>query len=149
MHPTIKNLIERIRQAKREIIANREADALRIALDHTALIKLRLQQTGKDAQGASFEPYTIGYKKEREKAGFQTSYVDFTRTGQLLASIRPVVTKSDVFSATVEITPSTEEGKTILRGLQNKRPGILESSQEEIQLIKKLNRERILRYLNF
>jgi hypothetical protein len=149
MTQSIRDLLEKIADAKRQLIANREADALRIALDQTALIKLRIQATGEQADGTAFEPYTPGYKKQRQGAGFQIAFVDFTRTGQLFASIRPVVVASNIFSATVEIGPqdANEAGK--LAGLQKKRPGILEPSPDELKAVRAANRARILKYLQF
>jgi hypothetical protein len=146
---TIKQLIERIRQAKKEIIANREADTLRICLDQAALIKLRLQQQGIDSEGAAWPDYTARYKKERQNAGYQVAFVDFTRSGQFLQSFQPVVIKSDLFTCVVEIRPNSQEMKTRLRGLEGKRPGIFQPSDEEIELVREANRKRLFRYLQF
>lgn len=149
MTKSIESLIERVRDAKRQLIANREADALRIALDTVALIKLRVQNSGKDAQGGAFAAYTPGYAAQRTKAGFQTSFVDFTRKGELWANVQPVVVRSDVFSATVEIGPTDPAEVAKLAGLEKKRPGILVASKEEIEMVRKANRARILKYFNF
>ena len=146
---TIRDFINRIKQAKAELIANREADALRIAFDQIALVKLRIQQSGQSASGGAFLPYTPSYAKQRKEAGYQVGFVDFTRTGRLFASISPRVESSDIFSATVVIQPDTEEGKKILQGLSNKRGNILEPSPQELEIVRAANRRRILSYFNF
>lgn len=149
MTQSIKNLLDKIADAKKQLIANREADALRIALDQTALIKLRIQTRGEQADGTAFEPYTTGYAKTRQGAGFQVGFVDFTRSGSLFSSIRPVIVSSNIFSATVEIGAQDPAQAAKLAGLEKKRPGILEPSEEEIKAVRAANRARILKYLEF
>lgn len=139
-------LLEKIRQGKRELIANREADVLRIAFDQIALVKLRIQSRGENSEGDKFELYTPSYEKSRKKAGYQVGYVDLTRTGRLWNSIRPTVTASSIFSATVEIEPDSDSEREKLKGLSNKRENILSPSESELALVKKANRKRILQY---
>jgi hypothetical protein len=145
MNP-FQRTIDRIRKIKSDLISNRETDALKIAFDTTALIKLRIQSKGENADGAQFTPYTPDYKKEREKKGYQVGFVDFTRTGRMFASIGPEVTASDVFTATVEIKGRDEKTRAMLRGHAGKRGNILRPSKAEIELVKRANRERILKY---
>jgi hypothetical protein len=145
----ISDLIQKLRDAKAQLIQNREADALRISLDLTALVKLRIQTEGKNADNATFEPYTPGYKKERAKAGYQVELVDFTRTGRMFAAVRPVIKSSSIFKATVAIEGTDERSKTILAGAVRKRGNILTPSQDEIDLARNANRERITRYFRF
>lgn len=149
MTQSIRALLDKIADAKKQLEANREAEALRIAFDQVALLKLRIQQTGTDSTGSAFVPYTPGYEKQRKKAGFQTEYVDLTRSGSLFASIRPVVTSSNIFSATVEIGPQSTSEAQKLAGLEKKRPGILQPSEEELAVVRAANRERILKYFRF
>jgi hypothetical protein len=146
---SIRDFINRIKQAKAELIANREADALRIAFDQIALVKLRIQRSGQNSDGGSFLPYTPAYAKQRQKAGYQVGFVDLTRTGRLFASISPRVESSNIFSATIVIEPDNDEGKKILEGLSKKRPNILEPSAQELEIIRAANRRRILSYFNF
>lgn len=145
----IQALIDRLRQAKADLIANREADATVIALDQIALTKLRLQQTGTDSKGQKFEGYTEGYKAERKEAGFQVGFVDFTRRGRTLGSIHPVVVESSIFAATVKLEASDEQSRAILRGLSIKRGNILQPSEKELQILRLVNRKRIAKYFKF
>lgn len=138
--------IDKLRSIRQAITANREADALRIGFDTSALIKLRIQTKGENADGAAFAPYVPSYAKQREKAGYQTQYVDFTRSGRMFAAIGPEVTESDETSATVEIRGRDEKTKAMLRGHARKRGNILRASPAEIELVRQANRERILKY---
>lgn len=142
-----QRVIERIRQIKADIINNREADALRIALDQVALIKLRIQTSGESADGSKFSPYVPAYEKSRKNAGYQVGFVDFTRTGRFWAVVRPSVESSNVFSATVIIQATDERGQSIAKGAQKKRGNILNPSKEEIELVREANKRRLENYL--
>ena len=142
-----EKVIERIRQIKADIIGNREADALRIGFDLAALIKLRIQTTGVDSSGKAFEGYVSPYAKERQKKGYQIGYVDFTRTGRLMANIAPRIEKSNVFTATVIIDGIGQRSKGIIAGAARKRGNILSASADEIELARKANISRLEKYL--
>ena len=141
-----ERVIERIRQIKADIISNREADALSIGFDLAALIKLRIQTTGVDSDGKAFEGYVSPYAKDRQKKGYQIGYVDFTRTGRLMANIAPRIENSSVFSATVVIDGSDQRSKDIIAGAAKKRGNILGASPDEIELARKANQSRIEKY---
>lgn len=142
----LERIIERIRQIKADITNNREADALRIAFDLSALIKLRIQTSGQNADGSAFAPYVPPYAKSRAKAGYQVGFVDYTRTGRMFAAVRPRVESSNVFSATVVIEGGDQRSKDIIAGAVKKRGNILRASAEEIALAKEANRERVQSY---
>lgn len=141
-----ERLIQRIRQIKHDLTANREADATRIVLDQIALTKLRVQTRGESSEGTPFAPYVPAYKKSRAKAGYQVGYVDFTRTGQMWAAVRPVVVSSSVFSATVEIQAANQRARDIIAGARPKRGNIVHPSRAEIELSRRANSERIRKY---
>jgi hypothetical protein len=144
-----EKLIERIRKIKADIINNREADALRIGFDMTALIKFRIQTRGENADGAQFVPYTPLSKSLRAAKGYQIGYVDFTQTGRLWANIAPRIESSSVFSATVVIEGSEQRSKDLVQKFAPKRGNILKASPSEIELARKANRSRIEKYLRF
>lgn len=139
-------IINRIRQIKHDLTANREADATRIALDQIALTKLRIQTTGQNSENQPFSPYVPSYAKQRQKAGYQVGYVDFTRSGRMWAAVRPFVVKSSVFSATIEIRGADQRAQDIIAGARAKRGNILRPSQQEIELSREANRQRVLKY---
>lgn len=144
-----ERILERIRQIKADLIANREREVLQISFDQLALIKLRIQTSGKDSAGQSFAPYTLPYAKERAGAGYQIGFVDYTRTGQFWAGIRPTVTASDIFKTTVVLQSQNERGADILEGAKRKRGNLLQPSKEEIEFVRTANQSRVNKYLKF
>ena len=145
---TIGELIQKIKNGVAELKANREADVLIIANNQIALVSLRIQSRGEDADGSPFIPYTPDYAKTRKAAGYQIGFVDFTRTGRTLASVKARITASSIFSASVVIEPDNDESKAIVKGLSNKRGDILALSQDELLIIKAANRRRINKYFD-
>lgn len=143
-----ERLLQRIQQIRHDIIANREAEVLRISLDQIALTKLRIQTRGDDYTGQQFSPYVPSYTKERKKAGYQVGYVDFTRTGRMWANVHPVIVSSSVFSATVALQGSDQRTKDIIAGARPKRGNILQPSAGEIELTRRANRTRLQRYFD-
>lgn len=144
---------ERLRGAVAQMDANRQREGLIIANDLNAMVWLRIQTTGKAYTGATFSPYSDAYKKVRRKAGAQTSYVDFTVTGQLARNVRPEVVASDNNSVTIEVTARDSANQMKLRGatVQPKgspRGNILIPNEREIGIAQQANRDRVLKYIN-
>jgi len=138
-------LLNRIRQIKQNLINDRENEALRISFDQLALTKLRIQTKGQNSNEQPFAPYVPAYAKDRQKAGYQVGYVDFTRTGRMFAAVRPRVESSTVFSATVVIEGTDQRSRDIIAGAAKKRGNILLPSKAEIELTRQANRQRILK----
>lgn len=86
MAETLDDLIERLNRLSSELPALVLKNTEIAALDALALADNRITSTGKDANGASFDDYTPSYKKAKTKAGRYRGIVDFTLTGQMLAS---------------------------------------------------------------
>ncbi len=129
-----------------EMSANRDRDALNITLEAKALVQLRIQTTGQNFDEVLFSPYTAQYAKNRQKAGYQTEYVDFTRSGNLWANVRPEVIESTEVKSVVEITARDDRNQVKLQGAVKKRGNILLVSQSEADLIAQLNQQRVQRY---
>ena len=144
-----EQLLNRIRQIKQNLINDRENEALRISFDQLALTKLRIQSKGQNSQEAAFAPYVPAYAKDRQKAGYQVGYVDFTRTGRMFAAVRPRIESSTVFSATVVIEGSDQRSRDIIAGAAKKRGNILQPSKAEIEFTRQANRRRVLRAFGF
>lgn len=145
----LEALIQRVRQVKAAIIANRNAELLVIAGDALALIKLRIQSSGRSYQGSPLAPYTPEYARERQSAGYQVGYVDYTRTGRLWAGVRPSIEKSNIFSSTVVIKSEDADGERILNGAEKKRGNLLQPSREELEFVKNANINRLRSHLKF
>lgn len=144
---TLSQWIERMEQRIERLFESRTTEGLRIASDMLALIQLRVQSSGQNYQGSQFAPYTTQYAKRRKEAGYQTSYVDFTRTGQLWGNIRPEVIRNSRSETTIEITARTKRNQDILRGARGKRGNILLPSESEIDTVREANRKRVLNIL--
>lgn len=147
MAVSIRQYIDRLIAAKNSLIASRVDEVMKITLDVNALLKIRIQSRGEDYSGAKFEPYTPGYARTREKAGFQIAHVDLTRSGKTMASIMPVVQESSIFATVIIIQGADEQSRAIIRGLSKKRGDILRYSETELALARSANRQRILKHL--
>jgi hypothetical protein len=136
----------KIRQNLADLRANRERELLIIGNDLSALIKIRVQGSGENYLNTKFSPYTPGYEKQRRKAGAQTQYVDFTRTGRLWASVYPDVEGNSAVM-TVVISAHGQDNINKVEGAVKKRGNILRPSQEELDLAEEANNQRVLKYL--
>jgi len=145
----LEGVIESIRKAKADIIANRETDALRIGFDLLALVKLRIQTSGENSQNQKFAPYTPFTKRDRASKGYQIGFVDYTQTGRFWANIRPRIESSSIVEAVVIIGPTDAYGREVLTSAEPKRGNLLLASNDEIELVKQVNIERVKKYLNF
>ena len=135
-----------------EMQANRERESLIIASDLKALVQLRIQTSGENYRGSQFSPYSSQYAKTRQKAGAQTSYVDFTVTGQLWANIRPEITESTPTSTTVEIAARDKANIDKMLGALRQPKGaprgnILLPSEDEVKFVQDAHLERVIKYI--
>lgn len=139
----------RIRQAKAELEQQRKSFALKMALDGLALLKQRIQGRGLNSEGSRFKPYTKEYAKYgRQEKGYQSNYVDFTRTGRLFASIVAKVVNDGKGKTAVEIAPRDAENQKKVDGAFRKRGNILEWSRQEVDFVRKANNLRVERIIN-
>ncbi len=65
----LENILNRIRQIKNNLTFNREAEAMRMAFDQLALLKLRIQTKGQNSAEQPFAPYVPAYAKKAAKVG--------------------------------------------------------------------------------
>lgn len=126
---------------------NRQKDAIEIANNLAALIKLRIQSEGKDFLGQPFAPYTNSYENFRQSEGYQIDYVDFTVTGRLMANVQPRVTEEGEGSIKIVIGATDQENRNKLLGAVKKRGNILQPSASELREVRNLNRSRLQRWL--
>lgn len=133
------NLIEyaqRLLNAKALIVQQRARIALQAAFDLNATIQLRIQEKGEDSQGQQFSPYTKRYaQKGRKDLGYQSEYVDFTRTGRMFNNIQPQVVNNTQDNTLVVITARDTEQAKKLRGQGKKRGNIIYPSKTEIIIL--------------
>ena len=139
--------IETIRRIKADILGTAAQRVLSIAFDLSALIKLRIQTKGESAAGTQLAPYTPFTKSDRKSKGYQISFVDFTQTGQLWASVGPRLVSSANGVSTVVIESRNARGKEILEKAVPKRGNILEVSEEEIKIATDAYREGLAKLI--
>ena len=137
------NQIRRNVQALRD---NRERELEIIGADLSALIKLRIQGSGENYQGAKFSPYSPGYAAQRTKAGFQIGHVDFTRSGRLWASVYPDVDGNGA-KYTIVISAHGVDNIEKVTKAEKKRGNILRLSADELNLAAQANEARVRKYL--
>ena len=143
-----------------------------------AMVIQRVSETGKDASGASFEPYTRAYelkkrgavstaKKEGKKkraerrakaatpeapVGRYRGFVDFTLTGRMLSNIGLVEQKDAGNRVVVRVGGRSEETKKKMEGNDKHRPGWFSLSKQEVESLKEQSAVRvgaiITRFLN-
>jgi hypothetical protein len=145
---TIEDAIKSLQFNYEALISNAATDCLNIAFDIKALIALRIQTTGKNYIETPFSPYTVPHKKVRQKKGYQTEYVDFTMTGELWNNIQPTVRSATEESTLVIIGAQSQRNIDILKGAVRKRGNILRLTEAEIDLLIRLNRQRVMKYFN-
>lgn len=131
----------------------------RVALDGTAIVTQRVSETGKDANGAPFKPYTKRYelykrgavppakkegrkKREARKTAIATpdrpvgkyqGFVDFTLTNRMLTNIGIVDTTASGDRAVLRVTGRDEETRGKMEGNDTHRPGWFSLSEQETQ----------------
>ena len=131
-----------------DINAAREAETLRIMFDLRAAVVERLTTSGTDHRGVFFPAYTPSYAKYgREKLGYQSRYVDFTRQGRMLGSLAPTPIAKAAETIEYELRPRDRENQEKLNGQYAKRGNILTPSEEEIGWAREANQRRINKIL--
>ena len=136
--------IQHLQNVRGEIISSQPVEGLKLAFDGFALVKRRIQSTGTDFEGSPFPPYTESYAKYgRDRQGYQSDTVDFTRRGRLLNNISPqIVTSADgITQITVKARDDFNQAK--LNGQFPKRGNILQLSEQERALIFQAYQKRI------
>ena len=130
----------RIVQTQTEVAAN----------DSIALVDRRLVETGLDENGAPFLDYTSEYKAKKQKIGRYSGKVDFQLTGQMLASTGTGLKNIGITSSSVNGSVATvvsegrdQETRGKIEGNNNKRPGFLSPSKEEVGRVERIREKRI------
>ena len=131
---TIGEYLTRFQASLRRLEQTKTKRALGVALDTLALTKRRVQGSGLNSEGAFFAPYSTLYAAQRIKDGYQSNYVDFTRTGRLWNSINPFVYRDEQYRTVIVVRPRDNENQDKLNkqaALKN-RGNILTPSSDEL-----------------
>lgn len=140
---TPREIAQRLNANLQEYLSNEEKETARIAQDLLTQIKLRIQTSGKNSQGAAFVGYVPSYAKYRQKKGAQTSFVDLTMTGRLWANTKVETVKTDGGKTAFIIGPTNPENTAKLLGQLEKRGNVLIPTQDEITIALEANLERV------
>lgn len=167
-------LSDRIDALVAELQQELRLEVERAAQTGLAMVTQRVSETGKDAKGASFKPYTREYelrkraatgnvKKEGKKkraarrsapasvekpVGRYRGFVDFTFTGQMLSSIGLEEAQADGKRIVVRVNGRDQETQLKMDGNDKHRPGWFRLSKEEVDILAQQSGERLGRYIN-
>lgn len=144
---TIQDLPGKLRTVRDSLIEDRPREALIIALDLNALVKIRIQRSGENAEGRPFSPYSQLYAKRRQNKGLQTNYVDFTDTGRMWANIRPQIVGNTLATTVIDTKAGNAGDQAKLDGQFKKRGNILIPNDKEQKTAEDANTARIARKL--
>jgi hypothetical protein len=149
---SISEYIARLRGGIAQIEANRAKDALTLGSGLSALIWLRIDTSGLDADGQAFTPYSPAYARRRRAKGRQVGFVDFSDTGQLRDATRAVLVDSAPGVARVAITAVGADALRKARAALTQpkaapRGNIFRPSASELATAQSANQRRVLRYI--
>jgi hypothetical protein len=145
---SIRQYINSVKRFVQDRKRDRVQKGLEISLNTLALTKRRIQSSGTNKDGRKFERYSKIYADRRKRNGLQTRHVDFTDTGRLWNSIKPIVVRNDLFMTIIELLPRDRENQVKLAGQLEKRGNILEPSKKEIETAQKAYEQDITNKLN-
>lgn len=148
----LDELIAKLQTLNREVRGLVLKNTELAALDALALVDSRITDTGVSQNGTPFEDYTPSYKAAKTKKGRYRGHVDFSLTGQMLASTttgfeRIGVTERTFSGTTARIAFDGRDDLTRkkLEGNSRKRPGFLNPSESEMKVVERaanINLER-------
>ena len=131
-----RSFARKFRSGIDQIVQAQSEDALAAAFTGTALMKLRIQQSGINNEGRAFPYYTPSYARYKEGVlGRVPSHVDFTLTGELMNSVVPQIGAVRFGVIDVIVTARRENNQLKLRGFLDKYGNILllsDSEQSEV-----------------
>lgn len=132
----ISEFQQKLMLIKSRLIQQRARIALQAASDLSTTIKLRIQETGINADGIKFSPYSKRYAIEgRKKLGYQAEYFDATRTGRMTNNIQPRIEENTQDRTLVVITARDATERAKLAGQVKKRGNIIRPSKNEIAVL--------------
>lgn len=143
----LENALRRLERAWPDIVF-RQTEVC--ANDITALWDQRISETGTDERGNPFAPYTQAYQQRKTKAGRFTGKVDFTLSGQMLAStstglknIGTIDSQRNGANCVIVIGPRDQETRDKMLGNEKHRPGWRNPSKQEVDRVTEIRQKRI------
>lgn len=170
---TIDALSERLTACADEALGFLRTEMNTVAETGKAMVIDRVSETGKDANGAQFKPYTEAYERRKRGAvggvaregkarrlaratgpatpdtpiGRYRGFVDFTLSGRMLTNIG-LVEKDQGSKIVVVVSGRSEETRKKMEGNDNYRPGWFTLSKDEIGALKEQSAVRTGAFIN-
>jgi len=145
---SISSYIVELKRRKALLQANRRKECEKMILDAKALVQLRIQTAGEDANGNQFDDYNPIYGRRKRIDFPKNKFFDFTRTGEAWRSMIPITVEETATTIQIDLLPRDQKNRDKLNGQFKKRGNILLLSAEEIRILQEANLERILKYMN-
>jgi hypothetical protein len=166
---TLDALIARLTLLEKEVQEEVVREMERVAIDGIAIVTQRVSETGKDADGRAFKPYTKRYelykrgaiggiKNESAKkraarkttaatadkpVGKYQGFVDFTLTSRMLTNITIIERRNSNGRAVVVAGGNSEETRGKMEGNDNYRPGWFRIGADEAQRLAARSKARM------
>ena len=106
-----------------------------LANDAIAMIKSRVVNTGKNAKGEPFKPYSKGYLNYKKSLGRYRGFVDFSLTTRMWSSIKLFSSPDQLQKGIAKITATTTAEQEKLEENTALRGAIIELSDNELQML--------------
>ena len=127
---------------REELTNNRSRDVLLVAHESLALIRLRVQSSGIDADGQSFGFYSAQYEKERERRNLRTDFIDLTATGGMWRELEITIEADEEEISTALVQGRTTRAIDLLEYNSDRYGDLLRLSDDEEDKVTKAYFER-------
>jgi len=127
---------------REELTNNRSREVLLVAHESLALIRLRVQSSGIDADGQSFGFYSAQYEKERERRNLRTDFIDLTATGGMWRELEVTIEAYEEEISTALVQGRTTRAIDLLEFNSDRYGDLLQLSDDEEDRITKAYFER-------
>jgi hypothetical protein len=137
-----EEFLEQWAALREELTNNRSREVLLVAHESLALIRLRVQSSGIDADGQSFGFYSAQYEKERERRNLRTDFIDLTATGGMWRELEVTIEEDEEEISTALVQGRTTRAIDLLEFNSDRYGDLLRLSDDEEDRITKAYFER-------
>jgi hypothetical protein len=137
-----EEFLEQWAALREELTNNRSREVLLVAHESLALIRLRVQNSGIDADGQSFGFYSAQYEKERERRNLRTDFIDLTATGGMWRELEVTIEADEEEISTALVQGRTTRAIDLLEFNSDRYGDLLRLSDDEEDKVTKAYFER-------
>lgn len=127
---------------REELTNNRSREVMLVAHESLALIRLRVQNSGIDADGQSFGFYSAQYEKERERRNLRTDFIDLTATGGMWRELEVTIDADEEEISIALVQGRTTRAIDLLEYNSDRYGDLLQLSDDEEDKVTKAYFER-------